>query len=145
MYTPKILEWDDSLSTGDNTTDEQHKYLIETLNSLGTAILEGNGPEITTRIIGRLRFYAGWHFEREEECFEKYKCPAASMNKNAHAVFIEKFDRYNDKFRETGRSMELALSLHKEISDWVVNHIMRVDGELYSCIHHIPKPGTKRT
>lgn len=30
MYTPKPLQWDDALSTGDETLDNQHKYLVET-------------------------------------------------------------------------------------------------------------------
>ena len=139
MYTPKPLKWDDVLSTGDETLDNQHKYLVETLNNLGDAINEGYGMEMIARILGRLRFYAGWHFEREEECFDRYQCPAASMNKNAHAAFIEKFDRYHVRFRESGGSNELALKIHEELSDWIVNHIMRVDGELYPCIHHRPK------
>ncbi|MCB0102424.1 MAG: hemerythrin family protein [Anaerolineales bacterium] len=140
MYTPKILEWDEALSTGDSSVDEQHKYLVETLNSLGTAILDGHGTEAIARILGRMRFYAGWHFDREEECFEKYQCPAAEMNKNAHAAFVEKFDRYHKRFHDAGGSNDMALKIHQEITDWIVNHIMRVDGELYPCIHHRPKP-----
>ena len=140
MYTPKILEWDEALSTGDSSVDEQHKYLVETLNSLGTAILDGHGTEAIARILGRMRFYAGWHFDREEECFEKYQCPAAEMNKNAHAAFVEKFDRYHKRFHDAGGSNDMALKIHQEITDWIVNHILRVDGELYPCIHHRPKP-----
>ncbi len=139
MYTPKPLQWDDALSTGDETLDNQHKYLVETLNNLGEAINLGHGTDALARILGRLRFYAGWHFGREEECFETYHCPAAEKNKKAHAVFIEKFDRYYEKFHEAGGSKEMALKIHEEISDWIVNHIMMVDGELYPCIHLRPK------
>jgi len=140
MYTPKSLKWDDALNTGDETLDNQHKYLVETLNSLGEAINQGQGTDALARILGRLRFYAGWHFGREEECFETYQCPAAEKNKKAHAVFIEKFDKYYEKFHEAGGSKEMALKIHEEISDWIVNHIMMVDGELYPCIHLRPKP-----
>ena len=140
MYTPKSLKWDDALSTGEETLDNQHKYLVETLNSLGEAINQGQGTDALARILGRLRFYAGWHFGREEECFETYQCPAAEKNKKAHAVFIEKFDKYYEKFHEAGGSKEMALKIHEEISDWIVNHIMMVDGELYPCIHLRPKP-----
>jgi len=143
LYTPKILEWDDALGTGNETLDNQHKYLIETLNNLGTSLLKGDGAKITTRILGRLRFYAEWHFEQEEECFDKYNCPAGEMNKNAHTAFIEKFDRFQKNFDEDDGSTETALKIHEEITDWIVNHIMRVDGQLYPCIHHRPKPSVK--
>ncbi len=140
MYTPKPLQWDDVLSTGEETIDSQHKYLVETLNELGDAINSGHALDIISRILGRLRFYAGWHFDREEQCFETYHCPAAEKNHKAHEVFVIKFDKYHSKFREDGGSIEMALKIHEEISDWIVNHIMIIDGELYPCIHRHPKP-----
>lgn len=143
MYTPKPLQWDNALSTGEESIDSQHKYLVETLNELGNAINQGHAIEIISRILGRLRFYAGWHFEREEECFETYQCPAAEKNHKAHQAFVTKFDKYHSKFLEAGGSIELALKIHEEILDWIVNHILVVDGELYPCIHKRPKPVNK--
>ncbi|MBN8657693.1 MAG: hemerythrin family protein [Anaerolineae bacterium] len=140
MYTPKSLQWDDALNTGNEAIDNQHKYLVETLNSLGQAINEGHALEIIAKILGQLRFYAGWHFGREEECFESYQCPAAEKNHKAHEAFVIKFDKYHTKFRQEGGSIEMALKIHEEISDWIVNHIMIVDGELYPCIHKRSKP-----
>ncbi|HNN12651.1 MAG TPA: hemerythrin family protein [Anaerolineales bacterium] len=140
MYTPKPLEWNIALSTGDESLDNQHRYLVDLLNKLGEAINEGHGSESLARILGALRFYAGWHFGKEEDCFETYHCPAAGKNKKAHAVFIEKFDTFNNEFNRIGGSNELALMIHEEISDWIINHILIVDGELYPCIHKKPKP-----
>ena len=140
LYIPKSLQWDDTLSTGDEELDSQHKFLIETLNNLGEAINEGHGMDMISRILGRLRFYAGWHFGLEEECFEVYHCPAAEKNKKAHAVFIEKFEDYSQKYIKAGGSNEMALKIHEEITNWIVNHIIIVDGELFPCIHHYPKP-----
>ena len=140
MYTPKHLEWDNALSTGEASLDGQHRYLVDTLNKLGDAINEGHGNEELARILGVLRFYSGWHFGREEDCMETYHCPAAEKNKKAHAIFIEKFDKFHKEFTNSGGSNEMALKIHEEISDWIVNHILIVDGELYPCIHHKPKP-----
>ena len=140
MYTPKALEWTHALSTGENSLDNQHRYLVDTLNKLGDAINEGHGIEAIARILGVLRFYAGWHFGKEEDCMEVYHCPAAEKNKKAHSVFIEKFDKYHHEFTSSGGSNEMALKIHEEISDWIVNHILIMDGELYPCIHHKPKP-----
>jgi len=140
MYTPKPLEWNIALNTGDESLDNQHRYLVDLLNKLGEAITEGHGSDSLARILGALRFYAGWHFGKEENCFETYHCPAAEKNKKAHAVFIEKFDKYHDEFNRLGGSNELALLIHEEISDWIINHILIVDGELYPCIHKKLKP-----
>jgi len=140
MYTPKPLSWDPSLSTGDTSLDNQHKYLIETLNKLGSAIEDNYGRENITRILGMLKFYADWHFGKEEECMTLYECPAAEKNKKAHRAFIQKFGKYYDEYLELGGTNELALKIHESIADWIVNHILVVDSELYLCIHKRPKP-----
>lgn len=143
MYTPKPLAWDPSLTTGDVTLDNQHKYLIETLNKLGSAIEDNYGRENITRILAMLKFYADWHFGKEEECMILYECPAAEKNKKTHSAFIQKFNKHHDEYIESGGTDELALKIHETISDWIISHILVVDSELYSCIHKKPKPSFK--
>ncbi len=69
---------------------------------------------------------------------EVYHCPAAEINKQAHADFLEKFDKIRDEYNQAGGSADLALKIHEEIFDWIVNHVIKVDGQLYSCIHNKP-------
>lgn len=140
MYTPKPLSWNISLTTGDTSLDNQHRYLIETLNKLGSAIEDNYGRENITRILAMLKFYADWHFGKEEECMTLYECPAAEKNTKAHRAFIQKFDKYYGEYLEVGGTDELALKIHESISDWIVSHILVVDSELYPCIHKRPKP-----
>lgn len=140
MYNPRRLIWDDALTTGDMEIDTQHKFLIDTFNELGDAIQHGSGKDNIAKILGVLRNYADWHFVKEENCMESYHCPAAKINKIAHEVFIEKTSRYQKEYESLGDSTELALHIHAELSDWIVNHIIAVDGQLYPCIHHKPKP-----
>lgn len=140
MSTPKSLSWTEALTTGDESLDNQHKYLVDTLNKLGDAIKNGYGKENILRILGILKFYASWHFEQEENSMEEYKCPAAEINKKAHAAFIVKFENYHKEYVDSGGSDELAFKIHEAIVDWIVNHILVVDSELYSCIHKKPKP-----
>jgi len=140
MYNPRRLAWDDALTTGDMEIDVQHKFLIDTFNDLGDAIQHGAGMGSINKILGVLRHYADWHFGKEEDCMERYHCSAANINKIAHEVFIEKTTNYQKEYELSGDSNELALKIHAELSDWIVNHIMAIDGTLYSCIHHKPKP-----
>jgi len=140
MYNPRKLAWDEALTTGDMEIDNQHKFLIDTFNDLGDAIQHGSGMGSISKILGVLRHYADWHFAKEEDCMESYHCPAAQVNKIAHEVFIEKTSRYQKEYELSGSSNELALHIHTELSDWIVNHILAVDGQLYACIHNKPKP-----
>lgn len=140
MYTPRKLVWDNALTTGDQELDAQHRFLIDTFNDLGDAIQQGLGTETISRILGVLKFYAGWHFGREEDCMHTYQCPAAEINKRAHMVFVEKFTAYAIQFEKSGGDINLALKIHEELSDWIVKHILAVDGQLYACIHKKQKP-----
>lgn len=140
MYTPRKLNWEDALTTGDMELDAQHRYFIDIFNDLGKAIEERRHEDEIERILGIMQFYANWHFGREDDCMGKYQCPVAGKNTKAHAVFIERLKTYTAEFESSGGSKELALKIHEELSDWIVNHILAIDGQLYPCIHHKPKP-----
>lgn len=135
MYTPRQLVWDNALTTGDMELDAQHRFLIDTFNDLGDAIRNNSGEGSVTKILGVLKFYSGWHFGREEDCMAHYKCPAAEINKRAHATFVDKFNKFQKEYETSGGSVELALKIHEDLSDWIVKHILAVDGQLYPCIH----------
>ncbi|MFN8413562.1 MAG: hemerythrin family protein [Anaerolineales bacterium] len=140
MYTPRKLAWDNALTTGDTELDAQHKYFINIFNELGDTITNELGADEIERMLGMMKFYAGWHFGREEDCMEKYHCPVAEKNKSAHVVFIEKINKYRAEFEHTQNYTALALQIHEDLSDWIVKHILAVDGQLYPCIHKRPKP-----
>ena len=140
MHNPRKIAWDEALTTGDLEIDAQHKFLIDTFNDLGDAIQHGSGMGSIQKILGVLRFYASWHFGKEEDCMAHYQCPIAETNKKAHAVFMERSIKYQKEYELSGDSNELALKIHSELSDWIVNHILAVDGKLYPCIHNKPNP-----
>ena len=135
MYLPKKLYWEDKLKTGDENIDFQHKYLLETFNKLGDAIVAQEEKEFLNAILSRLKFYAEWHFGKEEECMERYNCPVAQTNKTAHAVFLDMLNKYYEEYQQTGTSNELAIKVHESLSEWFLNHIIGIDTKLRACIH----------
>ena len=135
MYTPKKLYWEDKLKTGDENLDFQHKYLFETFNKLGDAITAEQSKDTLNTILSRLKFYAEWHFGKEEECMERYNCPVAEQNKKAHAKFLDMFAQYRDESQQPGNTMEVAIKIHESLSDWLLNHVLGVDTRLQPCIH----------
>jgi hemerythrin len=135
MEAPQKVYWNEKFSTGDESLDFQHKYIIDTFNKLSDAIADEHEEETVRTILGRLKFYSTWHFEKEEACMDHYKCPAAQANKNAHAAFTQMFNAYHEEYIVTGGSQELAIKVHKSLLDWLTNHILAVDTQLYPCIH----------
>lgn len=129
------IAWDESLSTGHRATDVQHKYLIDIINELAGAIEKGEAAGVVKTILNLLRFYTEWHFEREELCMVRYKCPAAEINKRAHGQFLETFLRFESEYRHSGGSEDIATRMYQELTDWLVRHIKGVDGQLAPCVH----------
>lgn len=129
-----MIIWDDSMATGVPEIDGQHIELIERYNAFAETL---NTHQFMTLEAGELldflQFYAVWHFEREEECFDKYECPIAAANKEAHAEFIHKFGYFYEQWQTQGMNPELMRQTFAELGIWIANHIRRIDTELYPC------------
>ncbi len=140
---PKLnrISWDNALSTGDTSLDDQHRVLIDTFNELADAIEGGANKDNIGKILSVMKFYASWHFSREEDCMEKYHCPVADKNVKAHAIFTKNFINYEQEFNQLQNVTELATRMHTDLADWIYNHILAVDAKLYHCIH--PTSATK--
>ncbi len=125
------LRGDESMRTGDDTTDAQHRELIRQVNLLMVAMSRG---EAATQLEPLLQFLAGYvvkHFGEEERCMERFHCPAAEANKAAHAEFLKKFTVFREQLAsQTGRESLIASQLLHELTDWLVNHIRRIDAQL---------------
>jgi hemerythrin len=130
-----MLTWNDSMTTGIPEVDVQHKELIKRYNAFEIVISNAKGNanqrEEAGKVLDFLQFYAVWHFEKEEEFFEKYKCPDAKENKESHAQFIKKFGQFYEFWQTEGMDIELAQTTFKELGNWVANHILGVDIKIY--------------
>lgn len=135
MAVARKLVWDDSFKSGVAAIDAQHKYLFEVINDLGEALANGLGSASVSRALSLVKYYAEWHFGREELCMERFRCPAAAANKAAHGRFLETFRGLEQEYRQRGDSAEIALRMHQELSDWLVHHIQKIDGQLAGCVH----------
>jgi hemerythrin len=129
------IGWDDALSSGVRSVDVQHRYFIDIVNELAEAIESGQAAIKVRRILNLMAYYADWHFEREELCMDRYQCPAAEANKQAHKNFLNAFESFEANYRQSGGSEEIALRMYQVLTDWLVKHILGTDGKLKDCIH----------
>jgi hemerythrin len=135
IYSPTLLSWDESLSTGDHDLDTQHRYLIEICNDLATAIEKKHDPKITGMVLNVLMFYAESHFKKEEDCMQRYHCVVAERNQKAHATFLETLKAYQSEQEACQSPVELAIRIHQYLTTWIISHITHVDTHLHSAIH----------
>jgi len=125
-----MITWDENMSTGLPLIDAQHKMLFDKFNEFSTNISD----ETATNVLDFLQFYATWHFAKEEEYMAKYDCPAADLNKQAHAEFLATFGGFYEQWQTGSMSPELVNSIYKSLEDWLVNHILQVDTQLHAYV-----------
>jgi hemerythrin len=137
-----MLIWNDDYATGSPTIDGQHRQLINHVNELGTLLNKTNPSrsdiEFIIQFLEFLEGYLDTHFSYEEQCMENYGCPVHGKNKQAHERFRELFQSYKAHFNREGFRMKLLTDLHAAMSDWILDHILRLDTHLKACFK--PRP-----
>ena len=131
-----MVTWQNSLSTTDERTDSQHKVLIEQFNKMEEIMnsnSNGGFRQAAGEVLDFLQFYAAWHFEEEEKLMAQLNCPAAEENKRQHAEFLAMFNQFYERWQTSKMDIELARSTYKILSDWIVNHIQKVDIHIKDC------------
>jgi len=132
--TAMALLWDDSMTTGVEELDDAHKKLFLWVNKLSDAMKAGKGSDEVMRILDFLGNYATAHFSSEEGCMNRYKCPTALANKKAHGEFLAYFTKMKTECQANGVTTVKVLELQKALSNWLKNHIMKIDVALVSCV-----------
>ncbi len=133
------LQWNDLMTTGVKEVDEAHKTLILWINKLTDAMKSGKAKDEVLNIINFLGTYATKHFAHEEGCMYQYKCPTAAANKKAHADFLVYFTKMKTDIEKNGVTTMTVVELQNALSDWLKNHIMKIDTGLVACVKQMKK------
>lgn len=131
-----MISWSDSFATGVPRVDLEHQKLVGMLNELEQAIQTGRGSQVINTIVSGLATYSATHFSYEENCMEQYKCPMAAQNKQAHAQFMTVVAKARTRLANGGNALA-AQQVHRELCDWVINHVLKVDSALKGCVKQL--------
>jgi hemerythrin len=121
----EAIAWVSDFEVGVQSIDEQHKRLVEMLNTLGQAIGTGQGKDVIMGIVEEMKHYAVYHFKTEEDAMEAKDYPKRSQHKQEHDTFIEQVLDAADALESGGKITpgEVWIFLHK----WLVEHILDSD------------------
>lgn len=119
------VAWAADFEVGVGSIDEQHKRLVEMLNTLGQAIGAGQGKDAIMGIVEEMKHYAVHHFKTEEDAMEATGYPKRSQHKQEHDTFIEQVLDAADALESGGKitPREVWAFLHK----WLIEHILDSD------------------
>jgi methyl-accepting chemotaxis protein len=120
-----LIVWDDTIATGIELIDDQHKELIGLINRLNSAMQQGKGKAVVGEILDEVGRYAVFHFGQEEALFDKYGYPEVEEHKGIHRDLLGQASEFIDNFQsgKIGMSHDVFFFL----KDWLTNHIKGVD------------------
>ena len=110
--------------------DSHHKELIYAINALYKSIEDGKGIEGAKKTLDFLSEYTTFHFGCEEALMKSKKYPLYTQHKKVHDDFIQTVQNLYGVLEEKGATEEFEDLVEKEVTDWLVNHIQKMDREM---------------
>lgn len=123
----KEYTWDDSLATGNEKIDSQHKILFQRINALLMACANGKGRAEIADTLQFLKEYTKEHFDDEEVLQRKYNYPDKVNHRQYHEGFKKVIERLGKELEEQGPTVVLIGKVNQNIGGWLVNHIQKED------------------
>lgn len=120
-----LINWQPSMSVNVAVIDQQHQKLVNMINSLNDAMVQGKGRDIQGQIINGLVTYAATHFSTEEKLFLQHGYPDTMAHVAEHNAFVSKVSEFRNQF-QSGR-MSLTIELMSFLSKWLNDHILLSD------------------
>ena len=117
----ELITWDASYSVNVEMIDKQHQMLVQMINDLNNAMLNGNEKETVGKMIDKLITYAAMHFAREEHYFDTFKYPETDVHKKQHDDFEKKVSAFEADFKADRQS--LSQDIIQFLSNWLIEHI----------------------
>ncbi|MEZ5402010.1 MAG: bacteriohemerythrin [Bryobacteraceae bacterium] len=124
------VQWESRFETGETRVDDQHRRLFEYVNKLEELIQNGFKPHEFDNIVSFLSLYVRVHFVCEESCMSIRHCIVAEKNKAAHQKFLDFFEKFKMDYERRGADKMMVQDLYNAASQWLVNHICRIDVQL---------------
>jgi len=125
-----LIQWTSELEIGYKIIDDQHKKLVDLLNDLHGAMIQGKSKEILASILKELIKYTGYHFKDEEGYMKKFNYQDFNNHCIEHDNFVKKMLGYQDDF--ANQKALLSIDIMNFLKDWLINHIMGTDRKYIS-------------
>lgn len=133
------FRWDSSYVTGIDEVDTQHMRLVETINALGSLLVQPEGPrsDEIKAVLGDLSDYAQFHFSEEERLMRDVGVDPRHLahQRHEHQSFIDETLR----LAKDTSSLECADRLMKFLIHWLAYHILGSDQSMARQISLIRK------
>lgn len=121
-----FFNWNDSLNTGVEQIDAQHRHLVVLINRLYDEFTASSAVDCAP-YLEELEEYVRLHFSDEEALLESADLPeeGKARHREAHRVFETGLERFVSRYRAD--SAMLSMELLAWLRDWLLLHIGGAD------------------
>ena len=138
-----LIEFDDSLVTGNDTIDGQHKELIKKISDLITTCEEGDGKVKAIKMLDYLEEYTNFHFSAEEELQKNANYPDFDTHHAKHEEFKQTIKELYEYLEDLeGPTDDFVAKVQENVVDWLFKHIKSADRSVAEYIHLHNNPHT---
>jgi len=124
------IQWRQEMAIDDSVIDEDHKLLIEIVNTFEVALSRKLAPATVDQGLKLLKHYALEHFRREEELQRSVQFPFADAHAREHRDLVKKLGSIIAHRTAAHSRVDIA-DVTREILDllkeWLVSHILQTD------------------
>ena len=129
------IVWTENFSIGVERIDNQHKKLIEILNTFVKSIVGRRGLEAILETLDDLVKYSHVHFDSEENLMESIGYAHFEEHREKHNNLINKIEEYYSRIQKNDRIYNLEILAF--LNDWLTNHILIEDMKIKE--HYLAK------
>lgn len=123
-----IITFDESLLTGNETIDHQHKELIERIQNFVDACEAGEGKIKAIKMLDFLEEYTVFHFHDEEELQKKTQFPGFEQHHDKHEEFRKSIAELREFLEDIeGPNEQFMDAVKKNVVEWLFGHIKTFD------------------
>jgi hemerythrin-like metal-binding protein len=123
--TMASIEWRDDYSTGVQALDEQHRQLVEILNSLEDAVRRDRERRIVDGILNDLIGYTQEHFSFEEQALARAGFADFTAHQRRNRQWIREIERFHHEHLTAGRP--LTAEFRRSLRAWLREHLAQGD------------------
>ena len=119
------IAWNDRYLIGIPMIDNQHKYLLQLLNTLYADYASNQDTEYLAALFDNLIAYASYHFALEERWMIGQQYPLLPEHKKEHATFSAQVKQMQLEYGENGK--DVSLQAITFLYHWLTDHIQGSD------------------
>lgn len=126
------IAWRDAMCVGEPMVDDDHKHLVDLINTFELAISGGGkiDHKKVARVLLGLVEYTGDHFAREEELQRTIRYPYHESHRRSHRDVLKKLSDIVTEYSLTTDSAKrdrMVRDLANFLKEWLVDHIIQSD------------------